>query len=356
MSYCCENCFSDLVLKQYIKECGDIGSCDYCLSENVYCIDTGFIYIKIKPLVEIYDIVENVLPTDSLRELYDSGEGRTIFDELFYNWEVLSIEDYDLAKKLIDDIFNNTEHQQFAESPIISKSDYYGTEITITNSLKSKWEQFCEEIRCKNRYFPEKTFDVEILKSLTPILRTQISKDQTLYRSRKSDKNQKYDCHDMGKPPREKTSSGRANPQGITYLYLSSDKLTCLKETRPNILDSVTIGYFKCKEDLEFIDLNKSTLDSPFKYDYELKHILDHLGFIGILNEEISKPKDRELGEVFYVPFQYITEYFKKLGFDGIIYKSSISEGVNYAIFYEEKMKCYHTELVSYDIILKNKV
>jgi len=114
-------------------------NCDYCNSEKVYCIETGFIYLKIKPLVEICDIVENILPADALRELYDSGEGQTIFEKLFHDWAIISIEDYNDAKRLVDDIFANTEHQQYTESPVVLKSDYYGTYITITESLKTKW-------------------------------------------------------------------------------------------------------------------------------------------------------------------------------------------------------------------------
>lgn len=34
-----------------------------------------------------------------------------------------------------------------------------------------------------------------------------------------------------------------------------------------------------------------------------------------------------------YIPSQYICEFIKKSGFDGVIYRSSVSDGMNLALF-----------------------
>ena len=52
----------------------------------------------------------------------------------------------------------------------------------------------------------------------------------------------------MGCPPNKLTSSGRANPQGIPYLYLSKTPETTLYETRASYLDELSIGKFKIKD------------------------------------------------------------------------------------------------------------
>ena len=39
MPTCCENCFFDNVLINKVKKIGKIGTCDYCESENVKCVD-----------------------------------------------------------------------------------------------------------------------------------------------------------------------------------------------------------------------------------------------------------------------------------------------------------------------------
>lgn len=34
-----------------------------------------------------------------------------------------------------------------------------------------------------------------------------------------------------------------------------------------------------------------------------------------------------------YIPSQYLCEFIKKSGFDGVVYRSSVSEGINLALF-----------------------
>ncbi|HEX7853660.1 MAG TPA: RES family NAD+ phosphorylase [Sphingobium sp.] len=34
-----------------------------------------------------------------------------------------------------------------------------------------------------------------------------------------------------------------------------------------------------------------------------------------------------------YIPSQYLCEFIKKRGFDGVVYRSSVSEGINLALF-----------------------
>ena len=34
-----------------------------------------------------------------------------------------------------------------------------------------------------------------------------------------------------------------------------------------------------------------------------------------------------------YVPSQYLCEFIKKCGYDGVVYRSSVSDGINLALF-----------------------
>ena len=50
-----------------------------------------------------------------------------------------------------------------------------------------------------------------------------------------------------------------------------------------------------------------------------------------------------------YIPTQYISEFIKSLGFDGVEYQSSLdSKGHNLAIFNPDKFECIDTKV--YDI------
>ena len=48
MRYCCEKCFSNKYLKEYILSERNVGKCDYCNSNGVNIISTGEIgaYIR----------------------------------------------------------------------------------------------------------------------------------------------------------------------------------------------------------------------------------------------------------------------------------------------------------------------
>ncbi len=49
MRYCCEKCFSNKYLKEYILSERNVGKCDYCNSNGVNIISTGEIgaYIQV---------------------------------------------------------------------------------------------------------------------------------------------------------------------------------------------------------------------------------------------------------------------------------------------------------------------
>jgi hypothetical protein len=38
-----------------------------------------------------------------------------------------------------------------------------------------------------------------------------------------------------------------------------------------------------------------------------------------------------------YIPSQYLCEFIKTRGFDGVVYRSSVSDGINLALFDPEK-------------------
>jgi len=55
-------------------------------------------------------------------------------------------------------------------------------------------------------------------------------------------------------PIKGRSSEGRANPNGITYLYLANDKDTACAEVRPYKGAFVSVGVFKIKRELKVID------------------------------------------------------------------------------------------------------
>ncbi len=177
-----------------------------------------------------------------------------------------------------------------------------------------------------------------------------LPKGKKLYRARICDNPKGHQVEKMGNPPNKLAKSGRANPNGISYLYLANDIDTTLYEVRASLFDYVTVGTFELKESINVINLSRSTYDVFRLAELEsLENVMIHGSFIDKLEQELSKPRRRSDSELDYLPTQYISELIKSMGFDGIEFKSSLySEGVNVAIFNPDKFKCLEVKV--YDI------
>ncbi len=52
---------------------------------------------------------------------------------------------------------------------------------------------------------------------------------------------------------------------------------------------------------------------------------------------ELSTPVDPDKSKIEYLPTQYISEYIKSRGFDGIMFNSAMGSGFNIVLFNENK-------------------
>ena len=208
------------------------------------------------------------------------------------------------------------------------------------------WEQLTEEIKYTNRFHLQNKLDLKKLKILLSRYKKPINKGRKFFRARISSENG-YMLSEMSNPPKEKTRSGRANPTGISYLYLADHINTTLYEIRASLYDYATIGEFRLKENIEVVNLRGDTYDPMLLADNEeLEDFLVHQPFITELELNLSKPKRRSDNELDYLPTQYLSEFIKSIGFDGVEFQSSLySEGYNLAIFQPEKFECINVQL-----------
>lgn len=162
------------------------------------------------------------------------------------------------------------------------------------------------------------------------------------YRGRISDKSG-FARSEMGHPPHTKAKAGRANPAGISYLYVAESVDTTLYETRAGLYDYVSIGEFTVQQELAVISLRETHLYDPIELadSDRLKDFVLNLPFLSTLENELSKPLRRSDNELDYLPTQYLSEFIKSLGYDGIVYRSSLNpNGYNVAIFHPDKLIC----------------
>ena len=160
--------------------------------------------------------------------------------------------------------------------------------------------------------------------------------DIVWYRARLMSSDDPIPLDEMGAPPRDRAGHGRANPAGIPYLYLGSTPSTSVAELRPHTGEKACVAEFKLP-DLRFADLrDPRKLISPLLGDEsEIIRLRADLPLLERLGDELTRPVQPRGAPYEYIPTQYLCEYIKKCGFDGVVYRSSVSSdnGVNLALF-----------------------
>ena len=140
------------------------------------------------------------------------------------------------------------------------------------------------------------------------------------------------------KPLLHSATEGRGNPKGIPYLYLATDKETAMSEVRPWVGSTISVGQFKIKKELnliecvDFKEFNDNKL-SIIKTNNLSKEDKRKLSVWSDIDKAFSEPVNSTDKKSEYVPTQILAEFFKSKGFDGIAYKSSLSNGVNIILF-----------------------
>lgn len=343
---CCVRCFKDLEIKAIVKSTNTKGECDFCKSKNEHICnlrENEDLRDSFESLLDVYTPACNI-GLDYPRERLD-----LLKNILNLQWNIFNLEPDDIYKFLIELLPDKYVEQPelFDGSVGISGSnkEEYLKQYSILGTFQ--WEDFVTEIKQKNRFHTD-IIRKEILKTILQASCKQYKKGHEFYRARIWNSDSGFGINEMGAPPAKLASAGRANPEGISCLYLADSSDTTLHETRAGVYDFATVGVFSLLKDIEIVNLAAIYKISPFQeIDSSLIAInLPHLKKIG---DEISKPLRRHDSLLDYLPTQYISDYIKSEGFAGIEYKSTMCRnGVNFAIFDQSLLECVRT--VVYDI------
>lgn len=339
---CCINCFESHYLNSVILNNKVTGDCDYCKSKNIPIYEASQLNLFLKGIIDLYEV--------------SIGEGKLIDEQIALDFpqKVFSqkLIEANNVKRIISDILEDDldDYQDLLSQPVELSFHKTNIEENIKQTLFISWDKFSKEIKTINRFHLENSLDLERLKSLFKHFVKELPKGRKFFRARISDNSKGFPIKKMGNPPSELAKGGRANPNGISYLYLSDDITTTLYEVRASLFDYVTVASFRLQESINVINLSRFTYDVFRLAELEsLEEVMIHGSFIDKLEQELSKPRRRSDSELDYIPTQYISELIKSMGYDGIEFKSSLYEnGVNIAIFNPEKFKCLDTKV--YDI------
>ena len=147
---------------------------------------------------------------------------------------------------------------------------------------------------------------------------------------------------DRMKPLGDRAREGRANPAGISVLYLASCQQTAISEVRPWIGTELSVAQFKIVRDLKALDLSQGhgefwighltlkQIDDSEKIDAKAT---EKAVWIEIDNA-FSCPVRHSDDVANYAPTQILAELFQDAGYDAIVYRSQFGEmGFNIALF-----------------------
>ncbi len=320
----CVNCFNDLELKQFIVSNSDgKGKCDYCSGD----IDSEL--LDLNELLDFYAEFFGIFKVDP--------KGIPFIQLIQNDWNHFSKKTkcHDILSDILLALHSSITTPQEAVS-------YIDDIIECT----SYWEILKEEIKWKKRFLINTDKLEELGWHLYLKQTLELPKSELLYRARLhySGDQKEFDIREMGCPDKDKTPAGRANPQGIPYLYLSKDIETTLYEVRSTFLDEVSVGTFQIKDKSKVILVDFAESASAFSKVDEIVEYTKQMLLKKYISIDLSKPIRRYDSELEYIPTQFICEfirYITKIKPDGILFNSSLHDGgKNILLFEQDKVEC----------------
>lgn len=132
---------------------------------------------------------------------------------------------------------------------------------------------------------------------------------------------------------------------GIPYLYLSDQEKTTIYEVRAGLHESISIGEFMLKSELQVISLKDILYYGPFEIvdkGFDLENYIIVRPYLIKLEQELAKPVRKDAVNLDYLPTQYLCEYIKSIiGHDAIEYRSSmLGDGYNLTVFNDRNLEC----------------
>lgn len=313
---CCAACFGDRYLRRrkIPENSVEVGDCSYCRTSSVLILPPAKLAVEFELLIGSYN---------------PDPAGSVLVNWFRQDWRLFQHPGMTdpVANDLIADILNNRD---------IVRQTYTPAAILHADQL-SEWKKFRDELMYHNRFFPQIDIDRERLAFLLSSLMLDSDEVPTRwFRSRIQSEDAPFDISKMGAPPKRTASFGRANPAGIPYLYLASTPETAVAEIRPHTGEVVCVAEFSTPNDLRVVDLRSPReMVSPFILEdaAEIVRLRNDLPFLERLGEELTLPITPQAAAIDYTPSQYVCEFIKSRGYDGVIYRSSVSDGINLALF-----------------------
>lgn len=350
---CCD-CITDEVLSREIQKKAVKRLCSYC-GQTLDVIGLGDFANRVHEAISAHF-------ESTLGEQFDfwSQDGDPV--------EHVISEIAGLKEEIADDIaeylsgrFAYESAKDGVENPYGSDA-YYRERNPNTLAFRYNWADFCEEIRFRERFFPDNAnsvlnmifADLGTLRTRDgrPIIREVAPGDNgiEIWRARIAESQEELKeiletpARQLGPPPSAKAASGRMNPRGIPVFYGALDKETCIAEVRPRVGCHVVSGKFDLIKPVRLLDLGalSEVYGNGSYFDPNYDSIKGRAAFLRNLVEEITRPIGPQEAESEYLPTQVVASYLAKRStpsFDGMIFPSSqvAESGQNLVLFNDSR-------------------
>lgn len=318
----CKNCFCDEEMQAVVSnESHTEGTCDFCGQQGLL-MDIDY----------FSDFFEEVLSLFA-----PSESGISIAELIQRDWTLFS------SKEIGEKILGYFLDKNTFNYTVKSKVDYA---VPILEKMQV-WNSVKKQVRESSRFFADTSSfdDMHLIVS-----NATIPEGSVFFRSRVLPSGvEKLKKKEMGCPPKDKATAGRANPLGIPYLYLCQDEVTTYYEVRALYLDRLGVAKFRATEDLNILDFtSKLSLYIAYANATEpLSDVIVRQKILQAISRDMSKPLRRYDSELEYVPTQLVCEICKLNGMDGILFESSLHKGgINVVLFDASKAKCVSVKSV----------
>lgn len=285
-------------------------------------------------------LIDTVSLTDFFKTLFsvfeeDAG-GRTLCEVVQEDWNLLKDNEY--VEVVLEDLLREQ-----------------GTPLTVRTNVRyiddviepcSRWTEIKSSLRTERRFFAgeliqdEDKWDVFFasnitIKAGTIFKRARINEDEKkLYSEEK----------DLGMPPADKATAGRANTYGIPYLYLGDDDMTVMYESRALANDILSVASFETTADLDVVDFTiKPDLFAVFQQSKDdLLTAIQRYVFLNEVSKDMSKAVRRyDNKEIDYLSTQFVCEYIRLVtAAKGLVFQSAqYPKGKNTVLFDDKNVR-----------------
>ena len=358
MPYICANCVKDASLKRLIGDHGIDGSvCDVCQIASK-AIDAG--------CNRFQQLFKSLIRYHYNEWDYNPHWGGSHLESIFYSenpiLQHLNVKNEDGLYSVFEAATENA-YEEYDKGVTLYAGYIDGQPAGILRSLKSETHPALGKI--EERLKMENHFNVEpemraLLEKYKGIIDTTQPKDAEFLRARIGFKSKKLpwdlsfepDYHyepfvesEISAPPPRLSSAGRINRQGVSFFYAATNAETAITEVRPHPGDVISIGRFKTTRPLLFADFTETRIEHFSQSD----RLLDDFLVIHTINVYLNKvvpPSERER----YSVTQLIADTLRQLGYDGVMFLSTVGNGYNVVVFQPEFMEFKPEEGMVFEI------